>query len=321
MNHFRSHFATDILAMLQYRSALGYNNYAYETILFQFDHYCMTNYPEEIQLTQELVLSWLAQEKTNINMKATAIRTFGKYRKAIEKSTYILYKKYGGKQAKSQPYLFTDEEMTRLFFAIDHIKPTKAEPFLHEVLPVLLRLIYTCGLRPGEGRNLRLEHIDFRTGEVFIANAKGKKDRVVVMSKDMLQLCKIYNKRREIFAPSTPWFFPSWTEEPFSHQQLNQFFKQCFRTSCECKSAKELPAVRVYDLRHRFASKNIHRWLDSQENVPSKLPYLRAYMGHNSLSETAYYIHLLPENLIKSSGVDWSAFASIIPEVSLWEEL
>lgn len=46
------------------------------------------------------------------------------------------------------------------------------------------------------------------------------------------------------------------------------------------------------------------------------LPYLRAYMGHDRLDETAYYIHILPENLVKSSAIDWDAFNRMFPEVT-----
>jgi len=41
-------------------------------------------------------------------------------------------------------------------------------------------------------------------------------------------------------------------------------------------------------------------------------------MGHEKFSDTAYYIHLLPENLLSSAGVDWSAIDSVNPEVSVW---
>lgn len=44
------------------------------------------------------------------------------------------------------------------------------------------------------------------------------------------------------------------------------------------------------------------------------LPYLRTYMGHSSLSQTAYYIHILPENLMKSRKIDWNKLNDIIPE-------
>lgn len=81
-----------------------------------------------------------------------------------------------------------------------------------------------------------------------------------------------------------------------------------------------LPSVRVYDLRHRFASTALNRWLDEKIDLYSRLPYLRTFMGHKELSATAYYIHLLPENLVKSSGIDWKTMSRMIPEVELWDE-
>ena len=37
-------------------------------------------------------------------------------------------------------------------------------------------------------------------------------------------------------------------------------------------------------------------------------------MGHSSLSQTAYYIHILHENLMKSRKIDWNKLNDIIPE-------
>jgi len=58
------------------------------------------------------------------------------------------------------------------------------------------------------------------------------------------------------------------------------------------------------------------KWLDEGADLFAKLPYLSAFMGHTHFSNTAYYIHLLPENLIRSSAIDWSHFSDLIPEVS-----
>jgi len=41
-------------------------------------------------------------------------------------------------------------------------------------------------------------------------------------------------------------------------------------------------------------------------------------MGHERFSDTAYYIHLLPENLLSSPSVDWDAIDADVPEVSVW---
>ena len=42
-------------------------------------------------------------------------------------------------------------------------------------------------------------------------------------------------------------------------------------------------------------------------------------MGHEHFSDTAYYIHLLPEKIIQSPNVNWDAIDSVIPEVSIWD--
>ena len=62
----------------------------------------------------------------------------------------------------------------------------------------------------------------------------------------------------------------------------------------------------------------LHKWIDEGRNLYAMLPYLRAYMGHERLDDTAYYIHILPERLLSSPGVDWDRMDRIIPEVNIW---
>lgn len=45
------------------------------------------------------------------------------------------------------------------------------------------------------------------------------------------------------------------------------------------------------------------------------LPYLSAYMGHAQLSDTYYYIHLVPGLFEKMAGFDYSASDYLLPEV------
>jgi len=60
------------------------------------------------------------------------------------------------------------------------------------------------------------------------------------------------------------------------------------------------------------------QWLSDSADLYAKLPYLSTYMGHARFSSTAYYIQLLPENLLHSPGMDWEEFAELIPEVEPW---
>ena len=140
------------------------------------------------------------------------------------------------------------------------------------------------------------------------------------MSDDMLALCRRYDKMRQFFYEDNQYFFPGSADGPIDGAWLNRQFQKCWKSANPDIPKENLPHVRIYSLRHRFASANLNRWMDGQKDLTAMLPRLRAYMGHYTLAETAYYIHLLPENLVKNKGVDWDAFSGIIPEVEPWQD-
>ena len=72
----------------------------------------------------------------------------------------------------------------------------------------------------------------------------------------------------------------------------------------------------MYDWRHNFATRVIQKWIQQGDDVAVMLPYLSTYMGHTSLEDTAYYVHLVPEHLGKDHMNEWSA----IPEVPTYED-
>lgn len=51
------------------------------------------------------------------------------------------------------------------------------------------------------------------------------------------------------------------------------------------------------------------------KDLTACLPYLSAYMGHAQLSDTAYYIHLVPEFFPQMAQMDMGKFECLIPEV------
>ena len=52
---------------------------------------------------------------------------------------------------------------------------------------------------------------------------------------------------------------------------------------------------RAYDFRHHFAWTNLNRWAAEGLDLNVMLPYLMRYMGHQSVRETLYYFHFVPE--------------------------
>ncbi len=320
----KSNFSGNILAMLNFRKSMGFSTKAYIQQFKTFDRYCCECFPDETELNEKVVLGWLRTDIPGVNIlnqRASFIRMFGKYLASIGENAYILPDKFVPPQKPYTPYILSDDELKQLFAVIDSYPQNgRLDPLQPALFSIIFRLIYTCGLRPGEARTLRCENINFDTGEITIKETKKHKDRVVVMSDDMIALMKRYSYLRESIHPESPYFFPSKKGVPYEVKMLDWHFRNFIKRLYPDLRDSEIPNIRIYDLRHRFATAVMMKWIHEKRDFYSALPYLSAYMGHAHFSATAYYIHLLPDNLKKSESINWKAMGELIPEVLPWKE-
>lgn len=291
MNDFASKLAPSMEAMITFKEALGYSRVSYEGVLLNLDRFCLQHFPEEAHLTKEMVLKWMEKRSgeniRGITARSHVVRQLGKYLFTMGQEAYILPDKFIGGKSAFAPYIFSDEELHAMFSAADSLKSTYIGSRNHIILPVILRLIYTCGLRPNDGRELKCSNVNLDNGEVLITGTKRHKERIVVMSDDMLALCREYDAKRMLFAAGSDYFFPHPNGGAHARHWLSHQFNMCWHRANPGKEPSLLPAVRPYDLRHRFASAILNRWLDEQRDLYAMLPYLRTYMGHSTLSSTA----------------------------------
>ena len=258
-----------------------------------------------------MVDEWLAFYPYSNNSKAAFIsllREYTRYLNFLGYEDFIPDDDYVVKRTAFHPYLFTDGEMCTLFTSIDsYVGSTCGRRYLPEaVLPVYTRMLYCCGLRPQEPPAIRIEDLDLDTSDLYIRQSKRHKDRHIIMSGDMLNLCRRYNA----IAGKREWFFQKWDGTQYETSWYNQIWRRMVSMSGIAWRGKPRP----YDLRHAFASRSIIRWIDSGRDVMELLPYLSAYMGHSELTSTLYYVHLLPDKLRRSKGIDWDMLTRIYGE-------
>lgn len=312
---FVSNFKYFIEGLIAEKRALGLKYVRNESELRRIDAFCAKEYPDETVLNQKIVMDWVSlqpdERMGKLHKRATAIRQLAKYiwRQGIE--AYILPDGFTGKMARYNPHIYTKQELSSLFHVMDHCKPCKHYPFYHFVVPVIYRLIYTCGLRPGEALTLKAADVNLQTGEILIREAKGHKDRIVVLSFDMLELCRKYYAKMRIFYPHAEVFFPNYLGKAYSVPWIEKtFVKMWKRTGIKANG----PRTRIYDLRHTFATECLYRFVNEGKDLNAWLPYLSLYMGHLNYDSTAYYIHLVPAYFpVNSKGSD--VFNEIVPEV------
>ena len=178
--------------------------------------------------------------------RVTVIRQLGEYI-SLTAPAYILPAKFASGKSVFLPYLFSDCELQKLFEATEHISPSRKNPFRPIVVPVIFRLIYTCGLRPGEGRLIKCANVNLQTGEVLIEGTKTHNQRIVVMSDDMLSLCREYNRKRNILFPDSQYFFSDLQGQPYTNQWLLKIFKHCWRKANPNIPLQQLPNVRWHE--------------------------------------------------------------------------
>lgn len=303
--------------MILYKESLGFARKTYEGFLNDFASYLQANYIGVTSLTEAMVQGWCIQRKTEteagFRRRASTLREFTKYLFAVGASNYILTTDLFPKSVRYTPYIFSDKELVNIFSSSDKMPYDPSAPCRHLVIAVIYRLIYFCGLRPNEGRELKKCDVDFENGTLLVRKNKTRQERLIPMAADVAEMCKNYISKISFTYPDAEYFFPSPTGEPYSPKWLTRHFLNLWN---QVYGNGNTARVRVYDLRHRYATAIMMKWLDEKADLYVMLPYLSTYMGHTNLSDTSYYIHLLPEKLLKTSAIDWKKFQKLIPEVT-----
>jgi len=316
-SEFMSAFADQITEMLEFKEALGYARSSYDKFLMNFDRFCYNVYPSQNILTQEIVSHWAIarhnETAAGVTRRLIAIREFGKYLVSVGCDAYVVPTELIGGFKKFMPYIYTDEELEKFFNGADNLPPYWSSPLREYTAPVMFRLMYCCGLRPAEIRLLKRVEVDFIDELVLISESKAYKDRIVTVDPDVMALCKKYDYIANIMFPDREYFFPSSNGGAFTAALIQNLFRRCWQQAGISFSRSQKP--RVTDFRHNFATRTFMRWLDEGKDINALMPYLSAYMGHSDFSYTAYYIHLIPDKLIRSNGVNWDRMNALVPEV------
>ena len=158
-----------------------------------------------------------------------------------------------------------------------------------------------------------ISDINLNDQTIFIRKNKKHKERIIPISDDISEMIKDYMRKASLFEMNSPYLFSSPKFDCYKSTWLRTEFLKLWE---EVKAPSNTARVRVYDLRHRFATTLMMKFIDEGEDLNNILPYMSSYMGHSSFEETAYYIHLLPDRLKNSKAIDWEKMESIIPEVS-----
>lgn len=304
----------DFDRMMEWRKAAGYSAGAYCHVIPRFIDYLDDRWPSEDAITGEMIDGWLASHPyASVGSQAkfvSCLRELCRFTRFLGRDDLVPGEEYSLRAEAFHPHLFTDAELTAVFDSIDSFTGVaRGRRYLPElVLPVWSRLLYCCGMRPQEPPSLLLSDVDLSAGDVCIRQAKRSRDRHIIVSDDMRLLMARYDA---LARAGRTWFFERWDGRPYTTEW---YWCQWRRIVDSCGVDWGDSRPRPYDLRHAFCTRNLVRWMDEGKDVMALLPRLSAYVGHSELTSTLYYVHLLPERLRSSPGVEWAALADVYGE-------
>ena len=168
---FCSPFAEDLDNMIDLMVVSGGAESSYLSRARSFDTFCAHEHPECSELTEWLILEWLRpvmkKEPAVIHQRICFMNGFARYLNNVGKPAFMMHNRFACGRTLFVPYIFSDDDLTRFFHVID-TNGKHGNPFQRIQFSVYYRLIYTCGLRPNEGRTLRKKHVDLHSGEIAI---------------------------------------------------------------------------------------------------------------------------------------------------------
>jgi integrase/recombinase XerD len=210
---------------------------------------------------------WLASIGTTVptvNVSATALRFFFK---VTLKRRDLAEEIVSTREPRRLPVVLSPEEVGRLLASATNIK--------HKAL---LSLAYATGLRASEVVSLKLTDIDSDRMVIRVEQGKGKKDRYVILSPNLLEILRNWwrvARRKGWMSAGQLWLFPGYRGQHTSARQLHRIVRLAAGRAGITKR------VGAHTLRHSFATHLLEQKTD--------IRVIQVLLGHKKLDTTALY--------------------------------
>ena len=222
---------------------------------------------------------------TSISRKSSALNDFFKFllsEKEIDANPMINI--MSPKKGRRLPKFLTREEVDLMIEAAEHNPDAR-----HKRTAAMLKLMYACGLRVSELVCLPLNCINFDRRQIIV-KGKGSKERIVPVAEAALKEILAYLPVREslLKGKEKPFLFPS-SSAGGGHITRDGFFKNLKNLAVLAGIPPEKISPHV--LRHSFATHLLNRDVD--------LRSLQKMLGHEDISTTEIYTHILSDELLQ----------------------
>lgn len=321
---YTSIFKEELKELVQLKRAEGCKYETESKAFKRLDQFFVAHELSEKNITKELADEWCRKRSyestTNQNNRISLLNIFLKYISSIGINTYVLPKNSMVKKKKYDAHIYTDDELQRLFRAIDaSISVPKEAPYRAVTLPVFWMMLYATGMRVSELRLIKLKDIDFEQGILKITTSKNYKERLIPIHPKLTVKCIELKKTIHATSNEEEYFFMLKPGIPMSLGNLDKNFRRYLEKAGISHGGRG-KGPRIHDLRHTYAVNLLRKWTDEGKDLLAYTPYMRVILGHETFEETAYYLKLTSERFPYIKDQLKTSFQCIVEEVTDYEE-
>ena len=323
---FNSVFAREMDAYIELRTAVvsEITSAHDRRVLSLLDKYLVEISHQEKCLPENVLSEWsktLSGKSKTIKEKLGVARGFGKYLNTLGyhsflptlpkvKSSYI-------------PYIFSDLEIDRIFHYADNLTPVKpgsSSAFFTLEVPMVLRILYSCGTRLGETMSLQRKDVDFKNRTIFLRKTKFSKERTIPAHESLIGILERYCLALGILHQPEAFLFPGKKEGThYTARQMQFWFSKILEAANidqgDRKSNERGASLHCF--RHLFVLKSMQQLEAAGRSVDMNDLLLPSYLGHECLLDTDQYMRFSGVQVTESLDAFESFTAGLIPAVEV----
>ena len=317
-------FYADMTEYLSLRKkVLKESSYAHDrSVLLDFDRYLAGQEKTELTVTESDITGWVQPMYSSLSRVAAAhkvsvLRMFLKYLR--EKGMCVYIPPYPKVPENYVPYLFSDEEIKKIFEAADTMSVTDSPKYGHlrRELPMLLRMLYSCGFRLGELLAAKVGDVNFKDGVILLRDTKNRKHRIVPMGSILTEMLNKYCLAMGLMESLENWIFPGQNpQKHLSQSTADKWFKMLLKeTGLYIQPEKHTRGQCLHCFRHLFAVKSFAKMAQTGTPVQDSVPFLSVYLGHYDMDATEKYLKFSSDMFPEHTKLFEAYADGIFPEV------
>ena len=301
---YTSIFAPYFHQYLREKESFGQKAEQIKWTLREFDRFFLQTGQKTLYISSDMVRSW-AETRTNdscstLYHKYSVLTDFCRYMCLLGHECFIPRLPRKKRNDNFTPVIFTHEQMRDIFNACDNLVMKEHHTTsIMFIIPALLRLLYSTGIRISEALSILNRDVDFERHVILLNRTKNKCQRLAPINESLEQILKQYISYRDripVINVANPdkHLFISTAGKACSRRTVLAYFYRILE-ECGIPRRCDQRGPRLHDVRHTTGVHSLIKLTSEGSDFNVFLPLLAALMGHKNVIDTEHYLRLTKE--------------------------